>query len=151
MREPAAGKQRPKLLGDIREISESNGNDDAIGCDRFPVAQCRDERSLAVLHETEAVDAHIHGLDRFLHCEPIAIAQIEFQRQWLDACKNPSAKTACDFGYSADMIEQMLLGLVAYRVGKKVEYDAASGKITNAPEANEFLGRTYRKGWTLNG
>lgn len=74
-----------------------------------------------------------------------------FQQQWIDACKNPSLKTACDFGYSADMIEQMLLGLVAYRVGKKIEYDGATGRVTNSPEANELLGRKYRDGWTLDG
>ncbi len=75
----------------------------------------------------------------------------EFQKQWLDACKNPSLKTACDFEYSGNMIEQMLLGLVAYRVGKKLEYNSATGKVTNVPEANEFIGRKYRKGWKLNG
>ncbi len=75
----------------------------------------------------------------------------EFQKQWLDACKNPSLKTACDFEYSGNMIEQMLLGLVAYRVGKKLDYNGATGKVTNAPEANEFISRKYRKGWTLNG
>jgi predicted dehydrogenase len=74
-----------------------------------------------------------------------------FQRQWLDACKDPSRKTACDFEYSGNMIEQMLLGLIAYRVGKKLEYDGANGKITNCPEANEFIGRNYREGWVLNG
>lgn len=74
-----------------------------------------------------------------------------FQQQWIDACKNPSLNTACDFEYSANMIEQMLLGLVAYRVGKKLDYDAAAGKVTNCPEANEFLNRKYRAGWALNG
>jgi predicted dehydrogenase len=74
-----------------------------------------------------------------------------FQRQWLDACKDPSRKTACDFEYSGNMIEQMLLGLVAYRVGKKLDYDGATGKVTNCPEANEFISRKYREGWTLNG
>jgi predicted dehydrogenase len=74
-----------------------------------------------------------------------------FQRQWLDACKDPSRKTACDFEYSGNMIEQMLLGLVAYRVGKKLEYDGATGKVTNCPEAAEFISRKYRAGWTLNG
>jgi len=49
------------------------------------------------------------------------------------------------------MIEQMLLGLVAYRVGKKIEYDGVAGKVTNCPEANALLGRKYRAGWTLNG
>ena len=71
--------------------------------------------------------------------------------QWLDACKNSSLKTACDFEYSANMIEQMLLGLVAYRIGKKIEYDGATGKVTNCPEANALLSRKYRDGWTLNG
>ena len=74
-----------------------------------------------------------------------------FQRQWIDACKDPARKTACDFEYSGNMIEQMLLGLVAYRVGKKLEYDGATGKVTNCPEANEFIGRKYREGWKLNG
>ena len=74
-----------------------------------------------------------------------------FQKQWIDACKDPSIKTACDFEYSANMIEQMLLGLVAYRAGKKLDYDPVAGKVTNAPEANEFLSRKYREGWVLNG
>ena len=49
------------------------------------------------------------------------------------------------------MIEMMLLGLVAYRVGKKVAYDGATGKVTDNADANQYLRRTYREGWTLNG
>jgi hypothetical protein len=49
------------------------------------------------------------------------------------------------------MIEQLLLGLVAYRAGGKLEYDPATGKVTNLPEANEFISRKYRSGWVLNG
>ena len=75
----------------------------------------------------------------------------DFVGQWLRACKDPSLKTACDFEYSGDMIEQLLLGLVAYRAGKKIEYDAAAGRVTNSSEANAFLRREYRRGWTLNG
>ncbi len=74
-----------------------------------------------------------------------------FQQQWIDACKNPSLKTACDFEYSANMIEQLLLGLVAHQVGAKLEYDPVAGKVTNHPEANELLSRKYRDGWVLNG
>ncbi len=74
-----------------------------------------------------------------------------FQKQWIEACKNPSLKTACDFEYSGNMIEQMLLGLVAYRVGQKIEYDGATGRVTNNAEANALLGKKYRAGWTLNG
>ena len=74
-----------------------------------------------------------------------------FQQQWMDACKNPSLKTACDFEYSGNMIEQLLLGLVAYRAGKKLQYDPVAGKVTNCPDANQYLSRKYRDGWTLNG
>ena len=73
-----------------------------------------------------------------------------FQKQWINACKG-DLKPACDFEYSGNMIEQLLLGLVAYRVGKKIEYDGATGRVTNCPEANDLLRRKYRPGWTLNG
>ncbi len=74
----------------------------------------------------------------------------QFQKEWFDACKG-NLKTSCDFDYSSRMIEQMLLGLVAYRVGKKIEYDGVSGRVTNSPEANAYLSHQYREGWTLNG
>jgi predicted dehydrogenase len=82
-----------------------------------------------------------------------------FQQDWLDACKGKSnsvvhgtsSKTHCDFDYSGSMIEQMLLGLIAHRAGKRLEYDPQTGKVTNMAEANDWLKRTYRSGWTLNG
>jgi predicted dehydrogenase len=73
-----------------------------------------------------------------------------FQKQWINACKG-SLKTSCDFDYGGKMIEMMLLGLVAYRVGKKINYDGAAGHVTDCSEANDLLRRTYRSGWTLNG
>ncbi|MEK7403647.1 MAG: Gfo/Idh/MocA family oxidoreductase [Acidobacteriota bacterium] len=82
-----------------------------------------------------------------------------FQIEWIDACKGrsnnvahgTSSKTHCDFDYSGTMMEQMLLGLVAHRAGKRLEYDPATGRVTNAPEANDYLKRQYRPNWTLNG
>jgi len=73
-----------------------------------------------------------------------------FQKEWTKACKG-DLKTSCDFEYNGTMTEMMLLGLVAYRAGKKLEYDGAAGRVTNSPEANELLSRKYREGWTLNG
>ncbi len=73
-----------------------------------------------------------------------------FQKQWINACKS-SLKTDCDFEYGGNMTELMLLGLVAYRVGRKISYDGAVGRVTDSAEANELLRRTYRPGWTLNG
>ena len=73
-----------------------------------------------------------------------------FQQQWVNACKGDK-KTSCDFEYGGTAIEQMLLGLVAYRVGKKIEYDGTTGRVTNDATADGLVRRTYRKGWTLNG
>ena len=74
----------------------------------------------------------------------------DFQQEWIDACKS-DLKTSCDFEYAGSKMEQMMLGLVAYRVGKEIECDGVSGRVTNSDEANEFLRRTYRPDWILNG
>lgn len=73
-----------------------------------------------------------------------------FQKEWFDACKG-NRKTSCNFDYAGLMIEQLLLGLVAYRAGQKIAYDGAAGRVTNSPAANALLSRQYRAGWTLNG
>ena len=41
------------------------------------------------------------------------------------------------------------MGNVAYRAGKKIEWDAENMRIPNAPDAERFLKRDYRKGWSL--
>ena len=74
----------------------------------------------------------------------------DFQQEWIDACKG-DLKTSCDLDYGGTMMEQMLLGLVAYRVGKEIEYDGVNGRVTNCDEANALLRRQYRPGWILNG
>jgi len=73
-----------------------------------------------------------------------------FQKEWTEACKG-NLKTCCDFDYGGRLMETMLLGLVAYRVGRKIEYDGQTGRVTNCPEANALLGTRYRPGWTLDG
>jgi len=73
-----------------------------------------------------------------------------FQKEWTNACKG-DLKTSCDFDYSGKLIETMLMGLVAYRAGKKLEYNGAAGRVTNDAKANEYLSRKYREGWTLDG
>ncbi|MEI8380330.1 MAG: Gfo/Idh/MocA family oxidoreductase [Planctomycetota bacterium] len=54
-----------------------------------------------------------------------------------------------NFDYAGRLSETVLLGNVALRAGKKIEWDAAAMKITNDASANAFLTREYRKGWEL--
>ncbi len=68
--------------------------------------------------------------------------------EWIHACKTDKP-TTCDFEYSGWLTEANHLGNVAYRTGKKLEWDAEQMRATNAPEANRFIRREYRKGWHL--
>ncbi len=69
-------------------------------------------------------------------------------QEWLHACKT-GAPTTCHFGYSGPLTEANHLGNVAYRAGKKLEWDAKNMRIPNAPDAERFLRREYRAGWKL--
>jgi predicted dehydrogenase len=68
--------------------------------------------------------------------------------EWIHACKTGSP-TTCNFEYAGWLTEANHLGNVAYRSGKKLEWDAAKLYATNAPEAEPFIRRDYRKGWNL--
>jgi predicted dehydrogenase len=66
--------------------------------------------------------------------------------EWIHACKT-GAPTTCHFGYSGLLTEANHLGNVAYRAGRRIDWDPEHLRIPNAPDANRFLGREYRQGW----
>jgi predicted dehydrogenase len=68
--------------------------------------------------------------------------------EWIAAIKGgPPAMS--NFDYAGLLTETVLLGNVAMRVGKKLEWDGPKLKATNCPEADQFIRREYRKGWSL--
>ncbi len=69
---------------------------------------------------------------------------------WANACKG-IGKSSTPFEYAGRLTETMLLGGVALRAGQGVQirYDGEQGRITNNADANQYLHREYRKGWTL--
>jgi predicted dehydrogenase len=68
--------------------------------------------------------------------------------EWIAACKT-NLVTGADFEYSGWLTEANHLGNVAYRVGRRIEWDAANLVCSNATEANALIRREYRKGWQL--
>ncbi len=58
----------------------------------------------------------------------------------IDFCK-------ANFNYAAPMTETILLGNIAMRVGRKIDWDGKHMRITNVPEANRLLTKQYRKGF----
>jgi len=75
-------------------------------------------------------------------------ASIGHHKEWFEACKTGGA-TTCNFDYSGTLTEAVLLGVVAYRTGEKINWDAKALKAVNCPKADDFLRKEYRKGWTL--
>jgi predicted dehydrogenase len=67
---------------------------------------------------------------------------------WIHAIKT-GGKAGSNFAYASVLAEIPLVGNVAYRAGMKLEWDSSSLKAKNCPEADRFIRREYRKGWTL--
>ena len=80
--------------------------------------------------------------------QPFIQNSIGHHKEWILACKT-DGPTTCNFDYSGPLTEAALLGNVAYRVGKKLEWDAKKLKAGNCPEADQFIQHHYREGWKL--
>jgi len=68
--------------------------------------------------------------------------------EWIKACKDGSP-TTCNFDYSGALTETVLLGNVAYRLGKALDWDAEKLVVTNVPEAAKLINKEYRAGWEV--
>lgn len=68
--------------------------------------------------------------------------------EWLKACAE-GTPTGSNFAYAGPLAEAVLLGNVALRTGKRVEWDSANLRITSDAAANALLRREYRKGWEI--
>ena len=76
-------------------------------------------------------------------------------KEWIEACKG-GKPAGSNFETAGPMTEVILLGNIAVRMslktqekGLRLAYYGPNMKITNLPEANEFMQRRYRDGWTL--
>ncbi|HEV2211583.1 MAG TPA: Gfo/Idh/MocA family oxidoreductase [Verrucomicrobiae bacterium] len=104
-----------------------------------------DEKELVRGNNHEAVKAIPQTLPRN------ACAGSPDQRQhleWIAACKGGTPGYS-NFDIAAYLTEIILLGCVALRVGKKLEWDGPHMRAKNAPEAAQYVRRHYRNGWTL--
>jgi predicted dehydrogenase len=69
-------------------------------------------------------------------------------KEWIEACKGGPAAFS-NFEFAGPFTEFVLLGNVAMRVGKKFEWDAENLKAKNCPEADQWIKKEYRKGWSI--
>jgi predicted dehydrogenase len=105
-----------------------------------------------LLHDTYGFNPRL--LPKSLHestgkpKETYARIKTSHEMNWIDAIRG-TQKTTSPFEYSAKLTEIMLLGVAALNAGRKIRYDGANMKITNVPDSDALLKRTYRAGWAL--
>ena len=82
---------------------------------------------------------------------PESLARVPHQSHemnWINAIRGTD-EISCPFSYASHLTEIMLLGIAALRAGTKLHYDGATMQVTNDSDANQYLTREYRQGWTL--
>jgi hypothetical protein len=71
--------------------------------------------------------------------------------EWIAAIKENNPQLCYSrFDIAAKLTEIVLLGCVALRVGKKIEWDGPNMRAFNCPEADQFIKRDNRTGWMLS-
>ncbi len=71
------------------------------------------------------------------------------ERDWIRACKSGEPASS-NFDYSGPLSETVLMGNLAVRhPNRLLLWDGAKMEVTNDKEANAYVRREYRRGWSL--
>ncbi len=79
---------------------------------------------------------------------PTLPRSIGHNQEWFRACRGGEPAGA-NFEIAGPITETLMLGNVTLRFKEPIKWDSPSLKVTNIPEANKYLRRDYRQGWTL--
>jgi hypothetical protein len=67
---------------------------------------------------------------------------------WVEACKTRKP-TGTNFNYAGALTELVLLGNVALRTGRRIDWDDRGMRATNGSVDALFIQRENRAGWAL--
>jgi len=81
--------------------------------------------------------------------KPTIPSSIGHHKEWIEAAKAGGGATPCNFDYGGVMTENILAGIVSCRVKQKLQWDSAACKATGCPEADRYIHKQYRKGWSI--
>jgi hypothetical protein len=70
--------------------------------------------------------------------------------EWFEACQG-GQQAGCHFEWAGLLTEFTLLGNIAIRTGKRLDWDAQAMKFTNDEDANRYVAEPYHNGWKLEG
>ena len=68
-------------------------------------------------------------------------------QEWLRAIKGEGPPPGSNFDYSSRLTEMSLVGVMAQRTGKDIEWDAANMRVTNHDGFEHIVRQPARKGW----
>jgi hypothetical protein len=68
--------------------------------------------------------------------------------EWTQACKS-GGRTVAPIEFGCQLTEIALLGALALRTGKLLEWDSEAMRVTNDEAANSLIDMPYRNGWSL--
>jgi predicted dehydrogenase len=131
---------RPEELPDDQPMGDENGGVIFVGDKGKILAEDENAQHPRLLPESLAKD--------FPKPEKTIPRSTGHHRDWIAACKGAQPSGA-NFDYSGPLTENVLLGNLAIRAGKKLNWDGPNMKSTNVPEANDLVHCQYREGWTL--
>ncbi len=69
-------------------------------------------------------------------------------REWIEAAKG-GKPTTCPFSFGGKLTELALLGTIAARTARVLEWDSKNLTFTNDSEANALINPPYRSGYAL--
>jgi len=65
-------------------------------------------------------------------------------QEWIKACKGQGPLPGSNFDHAGPLTEMVVMGNLAVRLGKKVEWDGPNMRCTNLAEAGPLLRKNYR-------
>ncbi|MHC4119136.1 MAG: Gfo/Idh/MocA family oxidoreductase [Planctomycetota bacterium] len=70
--------------------------------------------------------------------------------EWIQACKDNKPQDAkSGFWYAGPFTESLLVGNLAVRLQRRVEWDSKTMRSPNCPEADNYVTKFYRAGWSI--
>ena len=131
---------RPMELPDDRQMGDTYGGALYVGTKGKILCGSHGANGLRILPE-ERMQAY----SRPPKTLPRSIGHYE---EWIRACKGGEAADS-NFDYAGPLTETVLLGNVALRTRTKLTWDEKEMRFPNCPEADTYVHRTYREGWSL--
>jgi predicted dehydrogenase len=131
--------ERPEDLEPGRQMGDRYGGAFYIGDKGIIMTGSHGARSARIIPETK--------MAAYERPPKILPRSVGHYQEWINACKG-GARGGTNFEYSVPLTITVLMGNVALRTGEKLYWDADKTMFT-APEANQYLERPYRAGWSL--